>query len=128
MALTSGRLATEEAAADPGAPGGSRVSSEKAVLSLATHGIRASLVCLPPCVHDERKAGLAIRMVDIASKKGFSAYIDDGENRWPAVHRLDATRLFRMAVEGEGSMVRTTGPTLRMSRSGRQKLLEPGRI
>jgi nucleoside-diphosphate-sugar epimerase len=99
MALTPGRLATEDNAADAGAPGGSRVPSEKAVLSLASRGIRASLVRLPPCVHDEQRAGLATRMSDIAKKKRVSAYIDGGENRWAAVHRLDAARLFRMAVE-----------------------------
>jgi hypothetical protein len=99
MALTPGRLATEEMAADPRAPGGGHVPSEKAVLSLAARDIRASLVRLPPSVHDERKAGLVTAMVDIARKKGVSAYIDNGENRGPAAHRLDAARLFRVAAK-----------------------------
>lgn len=99
MALPLGLLATEETPSDPSAPGGGRRASESAILSLAKRGVRASLVCLPPCVHDELRAGLATRMIEIAKRKKVSAYIDHGDNHWPAVHKVDAARLFRTALE-----------------------------
>jgi nucleoside-diphosphate-sugar epimerase len=94
MALPQGRLATEE-----DAPGSSRAPSEWAALALASRGIRASVVRLAPVVHDREKQGIASRMIEIAKKKGVSAYVADGQNRWPAVHRLDAAHLFRLALE-----------------------------
>lgn len=99
MALLPGRLATEDDAPHRDAPGGGRAPSEKAVLSLAAQGIRSSVVRLPPPVHDERTQGLATRLIDLAKKRGASAYVADGQNRWAAVHRLDAARLFRLAME-----------------------------
>ncbi len=99
MALTAGRLATEEDAPNPTSVGGSRVPSEAAALALASEGIRSSVVRLPPLVHDREKQGLATRMIEIARKKSVSAYIEDGLNRWAGVHRLDAARLFRLALE-----------------------------
>jgi nucleoside-diphosphate-sugar epimerase len=99
LALTPGRLATEEDASDPLAPGGGRIPSELAALSMASRGIRASVVRLAPAVHDREKQGLASMMIDIAKKKGVSAYVEDGQNRWAAVHRLDAAHLFRLALE-----------------------------
>jgi nucleoside-diphosphate-sugar epimerase len=99
MALAQGRLTTERDAPDAAAPGSGRAPSERAALSLSYRGIRTSVVRLPPPVHDERTQGLATLMTDIAKKKGASAYVADGQNRWPAVHRLDAARLFRLAME-----------------------------
>jgi nucleoside-diphosphate-sugar epimerase len=99
MALPQGRLATEEDAPDISAPGAGRAPSERAALALASHGIRASVVRLAPAVHDREKQGFASRMIDIAKKKRVSAYVADGQNRWSAVHRLDAAHLFRLALE-----------------------------
>lgn len=99
MALTSGHVGTEDQPPDRDAPGGDRASTEEAVFSLIPQGIRASVVRLPPCVHDESRAGLVTSLTGIAKKKGYSAYIGDGQNHWAAVHRLDAAELFRLAVE-----------------------------
>ena len=99
MALSPGRMATEEDVPDPNSAGGGRAPSEAAALALASLGVRSSVVRLPPMVHDRQKQGLATRMIEIARKKGASVYVGNGSNRWAAIHRLDAARLFRLALE-----------------------------
>ncbi|CAB3810928.1 SDR family oxidoreductase [Paraburkholderia fynbosensis] len=99
MAMASGRPALETDAADPGAVGGLRAQSEKAALDLVATGVSATVVRLPPSVHDETRLGLVTRLIEIARKKRISAYPGDGNNRWAAVHRLDASLLFRLALE-----------------------------
>jgi nucleoside-diphosphate-sugar epimerase len=89
--------ATErDAPASPQAP---RAASEITVIEAAARGVRGAVVRLTPPVHDQTRAGLITYLIAAAREKGVSAYVGDGQNRWPAVHRLDAARLFWLALE-----------------------------
>ena len=74
-----------------------RAASEMAVVE--AKGVRGVVVRLPPPVHDLTRAGLLSGIAQTARERGFAAYLGDGAHVWPSVHRLDAARLFHLALE-----------------------------
>jgi nucleoside-diphosphate-sugar epimerase len=106
LMIAPGRVVTEldghgPASAMPAFGDGPRTRWETAelVLSLASRGVRSSVLRLPPTNHGDGDNGFMATLVGIAREKGVSGYIGDGTNLWPAVHRLDSAHLFRLALE-----------------------------
>jgi nucleoside-diphosphate-sugar epimerase len=115
LGLAPGRVASEQDGRepDPSASGGAsaRLANAQLTLSLASRKVRSSVMRLPPTVHGDGDNGFMAMLVAIAREKRVAGYVGDGSNRWPAVHRLDAARLFRLAVEKAeaGSVLHAVG-------------------
>lgn len=91
--------ATEADNPNPNSPGFVRATVEKNVEMWAERGVRASIIRLAPAVHGPGDAGFVSELARIARARKLSGYLEDGCMRWPAVHRADAARLFRLALE-----------------------------
>jgi nucleoside-diphosphate-sugar epimerase len=116
VGLTSGRPATEEDGLMPAPevranPASRRLATALFALSLAGTGVRSSVLRLPPTVHGDGDHGFMATLVGIARQRAVAGYVGDGANRWPAVHRFDAARLARLAVESApaGSVLHAVG-------------------
>jgi nucleoside-diphosphate-sugar epimerase len=88
-----------------------RVANAHLTLALADRGVRSSVVRLPPATHGVGDNGFMVAAISFAREKGAAAYVGDGANRWPSVHRDDAARLFRLALESApaGSVLHAVG-------------------
>jgi nucleoside-diphosphate-sugar epimerase len=96
--LPQGQLVNEQTMPPSPSPN-PRAASEEAARALVARGINVSVVRLPPSTHGEGDHGFVPILIRIAREKAASVYIGEGLNRWPAVHRVDAAKVFRLAME-----------------------------
>lgn len=100
LALGMGGITDRAATEDDVLQAGPRIDAENAVIALADRGVRSAVVRLAPLVHSSLDTqGFGPTLIRLAREQGAATYVGDGANRWPAVHTLDAARLYRLAVE-----------------------------
>ena len=111
LVMATGKVATEQDDPDTQSLGTLRIPGEQACLGFADKGVRSIVLRLAPTVHGPGDHGFIPFLISTARRTGISAYIADGANRWPAVHRQDAATLYRIAVEKApaGSTLHGTG-------------------
>lgn len=76
-----------------------RILTEVAATKAAESGVNVNIVRLPPTVHGDGDHGFVSRIIEISKERGAAAYIGNGENLWPAVHRLDAAKIYKLALD-----------------------------
>ena len=96
LGALNNRLVTEQDQANNEMP---RALAEEITISFSSKDVRSSVIRLPPSVHDKGDHGFIPLIIAVAREKGVSAYIGDGLNRWPSVHRVDVAQLYRLALE-----------------------------
>jgi len=108
LGLAPGRIGTEQDL--PALDAHPRIANAYAALSLAERGVRSVVIRFAPTVHGQGDHGFVATLVNIAREKQIVGYINDGSNRWPAVHRLDAAHLVRLALDNApaGSVLHAT--------------------
>lgn len=97
--LTSDGKVTEDDTIKAGSEVVPRAASEEAAATVAAKGVNVYTVRLPPSVHGEGDHGFVPMLIGLSREKNVSAYVGEGKNHWPAVHRYDAASLYRLIVE-----------------------------
>jgi nucleoside-diphosphate-sugar epimerase len=98
-ALPNGSLVTEDTSPEQGSSTHVRAATERGAASARSRGAHVSIVRLPPSVHGPGDPHFVRTLLDTARQRSTSVFLDAGQNRWPAVHRLDAAQLFRLILE-----------------------------
>jgi nucleoside-diphosphate-sugar epimerase len=112
--LAPGRVATEQDRSPAHGIDSGRGGSENLSLEFAGRGVGTIVVRFAPTVHGAGDYGFMAAIVATARARAVSAWIGDGTNRWPAIHRSDAGRIVRLALDKQvpaGTILHATAET-----------------